>query len=207
MIYGSGLRISEATAIRVEDIDSKNMRLYVRNGKGERERYSVLPKASLEMLRKCYQMYQPKHPKGYMFLNREGNPLKPERLRAISTGDRNNVVYQSISKGQDDPGKNRFTTAFNLINNTVLYTLEWDGYNYNNTLAYTNSVSAEMLSELGTYSNDNASSVTIGRRFYGVWNPWYLKGKIFSIRVYNRKLTEQEIKNNYDVDKLRFEIE
>ena len=83
MIYGSGLIISEAVAIRVEDIDSENMRLFVRNGKGERERYSVLPKASLEMLRKCYQMYQPKHSEGYMFLNREGNPLKPERLRVF----------------------------------------------------------------------------------------------------------------------------
>ena len=38
MIYGSGLRISEATNIRIEDIDSKNMRLFVRNGKGERHR-------------------------------------------------------------------------------------------------------------------------------------------------------------------------
>lgn len=81
MIYGSGLRISEATNIRIEDIDSKNMRLFVRNGKGERERYTVLPKASLEMLRMCYQTYQPKHPEGYMFLNEEGNPLKVERLR------------------------------------------------------------------------------------------------------------------------------
>ena len=83
MIYGSGLRISEATNIRVEDIDSKNMRLFVRNGKGERERYTVLPEASLEMLRKCYKMYKPKHKDGYMFLNREGNPLKVERLRVF----------------------------------------------------------------------------------------------------------------------------
>ena len=83
MIYGSGLRISEATNLRVEDIDSENMRLFVRNGKGERERYTVLPKASLEMLRICYKMYQPNHPEGYMFLNREGNPLKVERLRVF----------------------------------------------------------------------------------------------------------------------------
>ena len=83
MIYGSGLRISEAVAIRIEDIDSENMRLFVRNGKGERERYTVLPKTSLEMLRKCYKMYKPKHPEGYLFLNREGNPLKSERLRVF----------------------------------------------------------------------------------------------------------------------------
>ena len=83
MIYGSGLRISEATNIRVEDIDSRNMRLFVRNGKGERQRYTVLPKASLKMLRKCYQIYKPNHPEGYMFLNSEGNPLKVERLRVF----------------------------------------------------------------------------------------------------------------------------
>ena len=83
MIYGSGLRISEATNLRVEDIDSENMRLFVRNGKGERERYTVLPKTSLEMLRICYKMYQPNHPEGYIFLNREGNPLKSERLRVF----------------------------------------------------------------------------------------------------------------------------
>ena len=81
MIYGSGLRISEATNIRIEDIDSKNMRLFVRNGKGEKERYTVLSKASLEMLRECYKRYRPNHVEGYMFLNREGKPLKPERLR------------------------------------------------------------------------------------------------------------------------------
>ena len=83
MIYGSGLRISEATNIRIEDIDSKKMRLFVRNGKGERERYTVLPKASLEMLRECYRRYRPNHPEGYMFLNREGNPLKVEQLRVF----------------------------------------------------------------------------------------------------------------------------
>jgi len=83
LIYGTGVRISEATNIRIEDIDSKNMRLFVRNGKGERERFTVLPKASLEMLRECYKRYKPKHPEGYMFLNTDGNPLKVERLRVF----------------------------------------------------------------------------------------------------------------------------
>ena len=83
MIYGSGLRISEATNLRIEDIDSKNMRLFVRNGKGERERFTVLPEASLEMLRKYYEMYKPKHKDGYLFLNEFGNPLKAERLRVF----------------------------------------------------------------------------------------------------------------------------
>ena len=83
LIYGSGLRISEAANLRIEDIDSENMRLFVRNGKGERQRYTVLPERSLEMLRKCYKIYKPNHPDGYMFLNRAGNPLKVERLRVF----------------------------------------------------------------------------------------------------------------------------
>jgi len=83
MIYGSGLRISEVVSLRVEDIDSRKMRIFVREGKGKKERYTVLPKTSLEMLRKYYQMYKPRHPEGYIFLNREGKPLKVERTRVF----------------------------------------------------------------------------------------------------------------------------
>ena len=57
LIYGSGLRISEAVNLKVEDIDSKKMRIFVREGKGKKERYTVLPETSLKMLRKYYKMY------------------------------------------------------------------------------------------------------------------------------------------------------
>lgn len=83
MIYGSGLRVSEAVNLRIEDIDSRKMRIFVRAGKGGKDRYTVLPKTSLEMLRKYYKMYKPKHPEGYIFLNREGKPLKIERTRVF----------------------------------------------------------------------------------------------------------------------------
>ena len=33
------------------------------------------------MLRKYYKMYKPKHPEGYIFLNRAGRPLTVERTR------------------------------------------------------------------------------------------------------------------------------
>ena len=81
LIYGSGLRVSEAVNLKIEDIDSKKMRIFVRGGKGGKDRYTVLPKASLEMLRKYYKIYKPKHPEGYIFLNREGNRIKTERTR------------------------------------------------------------------------------------------------------------------------------
>lgn len=81
LIYGSGLRVSEAVSLKIEDIDSKKMRIFVRGGKGGKDRYTVLPKVSLEMLRKYYKMYKPKHVEGYIFLNREGKPIKTERTR------------------------------------------------------------------------------------------------------------------------------
>lgn len=81
LIYGSGLRIGETANLRVEDIDSKKMRIFVRDGKGHKQRYTILPKASLEMLREYYKKERPEHLEGYLFLNSEGNPLKVERMR------------------------------------------------------------------------------------------------------------------------------
>ena len=50
MIYGSGLRVSEAVSLKIEDIDSRKMRIFVRAGKGGKDRYTVLPKTSLDYL-------------------------------------------------------------------------------------------------------------------------------------------------------------
>lgn len=83
LIYGSGLRIGEAANLRIKDIDSKKMRIFVRNGKGQKQRYTILPKVSLDMLREYYKKERPNHPEGYLFLNREGNPLKVERIRVF----------------------------------------------------------------------------------------------------------------------------
>lgn len=78
LIYGSGLRIGEAVNLRVEDIDSKKMRIFVRDGKGNKERYTILPKVSLNMLREYYKKEKPQHKDGYLFLNEEGNPMRTE---------------------------------------------------------------------------------------------------------------------------------
>ncbi len=43
LIYGGGLRISEATRLRVQDLDFKNDLLFVRSGKGDKDRTTLLP--------------------------------------------------------------------------------------------------------------------------------------------------------------------
>lgn len=44
MMYGSGLRIMECIRLRVQDIDFKLNRVYVRGGKGGKDRITVFPK-------------------------------------------------------------------------------------------------------------------------------------------------------------------
>ncbi len=58
-LYSTGMRLSEAARLRPTDIDSKAMRILVRDGKGQKDRYTVLPESLLEPLRDYYRMYWP----------------------------------------------------------------------------------------------------------------------------------------------------
>jgi integron integrase len=50
LMYGSGLRISEAIRLRVKDIDLAMLSVFVRNGKGNKDRRTLLPKTLLDRL-------------------------------------------------------------------------------------------------------------------------------------------------------------
>ncbi len=51
LIYGCGLRLQEAVTLRVKDIDLKRLVLTVRQGKGDRDRVTVLPETLVEPLK------------------------------------------------------------------------------------------------------------------------------------------------------------
>ena len=51
LLWGGGLRLKEALRLRVQDIDFDRRELRVRDGKGRRDRLTVLPERSLEPLR------------------------------------------------------------------------------------------------------------------------------------------------------------
>lgn len=69
LLYGSGLRLSEGQKLRVKDVDSEQMRLFVFQGKGQRDRFVPMAKSSLELLREYFKAYRPNHPEGWLFLN------------------------------------------------------------------------------------------------------------------------------------------
>lgn len=57
--YAAGLRISEACALRITDIDSKRMRIHIRSGKGKKDRYVMLGESLLALLREYYKAARP----------------------------------------------------------------------------------------------------------------------------------------------------
>ena len=62
LCYGSGLRISEALALEIGDVDSDAMKVFIRCGKGSKSRYSILSAYSLNCLRLYWKSYQPPGP-------------------------------------------------------------------------------------------------------------------------------------------------
>jgi integrase/recombinase XerD len=64
LCYGAGLRISEAVAIKVTDIDSQRGLIRVEQGKGRKDRYVMLSERLLKMLR-CYA--RAARPRNWMF--------------------------------------------------------------------------------------------------------------------------------------------
>jgi len=58
--YAAGLRVSEATHLKVTDIDSQRMMLRVDQGKGRHDRYVMLSPRLLEALRSYWKVVRPK---------------------------------------------------------------------------------------------------------------------------------------------------
>lgn len=58
--YSAGLRASEVIVLKPEHIDSKRMLIKVENGKGGKDRYTLLSERLLKELRHYYKIFQPK---------------------------------------------------------------------------------------------------------------------------------------------------
>ena len=59
-IYSGGLRISELINLKIKDIDSNRMQIRIEQGKGKKDRYTLLGQKTLEVLRSYVKQYQPR---------------------------------------------------------------------------------------------------------------------------------------------------
>jgi site-specific recombinase XerD len=58
--YGAGLRLTEICHLKVSDVDSKRMTIRVEQGKGAKDRYTLLSPTLLGELRRYWCVYRPK---------------------------------------------------------------------------------------------------------------------------------------------------
>jgi len=59
LIYSAGLRVGEVVKLKAKDIDNERMLIHVVQGKGKKDRYTVLSQITLKQLRKYYSLYKP----------------------------------------------------------------------------------------------------------------------------------------------------
>ncbi|MCD4819399.1 MAG: site-specific integrase [Candidatus Cloacimonetes bacterium] len=59
-IYSAGLRLSEVVNLKICDIDSDRKIIFVRGGKGKKDRVTILSKELLKLLRRYFREYRPK---------------------------------------------------------------------------------------------------------------------------------------------------
>ena len=81
--YAAGLRVSEVVALKVTDLDSERKLIRVDQGKGAKDRYTLLSERLLEELRAYWQVFRPPH---WLFPGEDPKqPLSPRTAERIYT--------------------------------------------------------------------------------------------------------------------------
>jgi integrase/recombinase XerD len=86
-IYSSGLRLSELLNLKITDIQSDRKMLLIRNGKGKKDRTTVLSEKTLELLRRYYRAYRPKI---FLFESPDGGQYSSKSVH--------NIIKQSLRR-------------------------------------------------------------------------------------------------------------
>lgn len=86
-LYGTGLRLAEAAAVKIEDIDGTRMQVRVNHGKGAKDRFVDIPTALLDILRNYYKVIRPNT---YLFVGEQnGKPIAHRTIQHIFHKARN----------------------------------------------------------------------------------------------------------------------
>lgn len=83
LAYGTGMRVSEVTKLKIWQIDSKRMQIIVEQAKGKKDRVAALSPVLLVMLREYFITYKPKK-EGYLFCGQDSNePYSTRSLQLV----------------------------------------------------------------------------------------------------------------------------
>jgi site-specific recombinase XerD len=76
--YSAGLRVSEVAQLKLRDIDSDRMQIFVAQAKGKKDRYVPLSPLLLDILRAYYRTYKPQ-PRIFLFESEQTYTAYPTR--------------------------------------------------------------------------------------------------------------------------------
>jgi integrase/recombinase XerD len=93
--YAGGLRVSEVVRLKLTDIDSKRMMIRVAQGKGNKDRYTILSHRLIKELHEYWKMYRPPT---WLF---QAQDLK----RPMPIGTAQKIYYNAKSTAQIKKGK------------------------------------------------------------------------------------------------------
>jgi site-specific recombinase XerD len=88
--YGAGLRLNEICHLKVTDIDSDRMTIRVEQGKGAKDRYTLLSPRLLAELRRYWIAYRPKE---WLF-------TRKDRTRPISDGTVHRIYHAAKARAR-----------------------------------------------------------------------------------------------------------
>src|SRR5690625_4388185 len=82
LLYGTGMRIGELCKITFKDIERANKRILIRQAKGHKDRYVLLPAQALRAIERYYRVYKPEV---YLFESKQikHHPLHPRSLQTL----------------------------------------------------------------------------------------------------------------------------
>ena len=80
MVYSAGLRLSEIVNLQLTDVQSDRMQIFVRDGKGGRDRYTTLSTKLLKELREYFNQYRPDY---WLFEGQNGGQYSKRSVQAI----------------------------------------------------------------------------------------------------------------------------
>jgi len=117
-LYGTGVRVSELCAIKLNDIDY-SQGLVLIHGKGSKDRYVPLHENLIQQLQEYVLMTRDEllqkslEPNKFLFLNNRGNPITPRGIRLVI----NKIINDSEENLKISPHTLRHSFATHLLNN------------------------------------------------------------------------------------------
>ena len=108
-IYACGLRLGELVNLRTRDVDMHQNRIFIKSGKGKKDRYVYLPAKLRNQLEQYFKQYKPDY---WLFEGQTGGPYSPRSVQSI--------FHQAVERS----GADGWATVHTLRHSYATHSLE-----------------------------------------------------------------------------------